>query len=71
MTFIHVFCFQTMFNLENFEQELQWCVDQLQLGLERQNPDSKQGRYRRYLIFLCEMESISLNEHPKHIFSLP
>ena len=34
-------CFQNM--MESFERELQWCIDQLQLGLETQNPDSRQG----------------------------
>jgi hypothetical protein len=26
-----------------FEQELIWCIEQLQLGLDTSNPNSKQG----------------------------
>jgi len=29
--------------LDSFEEELSWCVEQLELGLESQNPNSKQG----------------------------
>lgn len=30
---------------DTFEEELRWCVEQLELGLETQNPSSKQGKF--------------------------
>ena len=36
---------------ESFERELQWCIDQLELGLQTQNPDSRQGINLRGSVF--------------------
>lgn len=34
--------------LQKFAEELRWCIGQLELGLQRQSPDSRQGMDEAY-----------------------
>lgn len=43
---------------ENFLQELYWCIDQIELGLESQKTSSKQGKMHQTL---HELENFFFN----------